>query len=39
LLALLEGAPVLIREPRARRFLKQAQVLAAELGRILSVRP
>jgi hypothetical protein len=36
LLVLLVGAPVLIQEPRARRFLEQAQVLAAELGRILS---
>jgi hypothetical protein len=36
LLVLLVGAPVLIQEPRARQFLEQAQVLAAELGRILS---
>ena len=36
LLVLLVGAPVLIQEPRARHFLEQAQVLAAELGAILS---
>jgi hypothetical protein len=36
LLVLLVGAPVLIQEPRARRFLEQGQVLAAELGRIVS---
>jgi hypothetical protein len=36
LLVLLVGAPVLIQERRARHFLEQAQVLAAELGRILS---
>jgi hypothetical protein len=36
LLMLLVGAPVLLEEPMARRFLEQAQVLAAELGRILS---
>jgi hypothetical protein len=33
---LLVGAPVLIEDPVARRFLEQAQVLAAELGRILA---
>ena len=36
LLVLLVGAPVLMQDPVARRFLEQAQVLAAELGRILS---
>ena len=36
LLVLLVGAPVLMEAPLARRFLEQAQVLAAELGRILS---
>jgi hypothetical protein len=36
LLALLVGAPVLMEEPIARHFLEQAQILAAELGRILS---
>jgi hypothetical protein len=36
LLVLLVGAPVLIEEPVARRFLEQAQVLAAELGRIVA---
>jgi hypothetical protein len=36
LLVLLVGAPVLIQEPRARRFLERGQVLAAELGAILA---
>ena len=36
LLVLLVGAPVLIDEPVARRFLERAQVLAAELGRIVA---
>jgi len=36
LLVLLVGAPVLMEDRVARRFLEQAQVLAAELGRILS---
>jgi hypothetical protein len=36
LLVLLVGAPVLMEDPVARRFLEQAQVLAAELGRILT---
>jgi len=36
LLVLLVGAPVLMEDPVARRFLEQAQVLAAELARILA---
>jgi hypothetical protein len=36
LLVLLVGAPVLLEDPVARRFLEQAQIVAAELGRILA---
>ena len=36
LLVLLVGAPVLIEDPVARRFLEHAQVLAAELGRVVA---